>query len=187
MIAGPLRLFTVLAVIALALAIAYVVYLAAVAGLIQQPALAGVSDIAGALAEHEAEPRDQDFGAVIEASALVESPDGSKTLGISAVAFNHFIATSGRSSPQLDWAWVEISASQITVQGELVGHVDVPFRGKVTVNVTGDEVELTVVVEQFGLLPPPAVFIFGDGLVLNLPSNKLILSLISPPGPLTVG
>ena len=178
MIAFWFKLAAAAVAVALLLTVVYLVYLASVAGLIQIPILAGVSgESAAALGDSRVTSTPASFTRVLEASAVVESPQGWTDIGISAVAFNHYVATGGRASPQLEWARARVTGASVAVEGELRGHLNVPFAGHLQTSVDGQELVLHLAVERFGVLPLPQLLL-GDGVQVRVPANRFLLSLL---------
>lgn len=172
-------LLGILAIVALGLL--YAAYLAAVVGILPAPQLAGVSAVsAGRLAGYEAEA--PNFGAVLEASTVVEGPDGGREIGISAVAFNHFVAASGRAAPQLDWARARIDGSEISIEGELRGHVYVAFAGRATATTEDGVMRLQLAIERFGVLPLPGFLSSARQWTVEVPATPSIVYLLGRPG-----
>ena len=165
----------------------YVAYLAAVVGILPASQLAGVSgESAGRLGGYEA-AASPNFAAVLEASTVVENPGWGRDIGISAVAFNHFVAASGRAAPQLEWARARVARSGITVEGELRGHINVPFAGYATVLVQGQTLHLTLAVERFGILPLPGFLRAGRQWSVETPSSPLLRQILGVPAGPSVG
>ena len=159
----------------------YAAYLASVVGILPFPQLAGVSAAsAGHLAGYEAPA--PNFAAVLEASTVVEDPAGGRDIGISAVAFNHFVAASGRAAPQLEWARARIDGSGISIEGELRGHVYVPFAGRATVNAAEGSMRLQLAIERFGVLPLPGFLSSVRQWTVEVPATPYINYLLGLPG-----
>ena len=159
----------------------YLAYLAAVVGILPVPQLAGVSAAsAGRLAGYESAA--PDFASVLEASTAVESPGGGREVGISAVAFNHFVAASGRAAPQLEWARVRIEGSEISIEGEMRGHLYVPFSGRAEVTTAGRVMRLQLAIERFGVLPLPGFLSSVRQWTVEVPATPYIVHLLGLPG-----
>ena len=166
---------------AFAAVLLYVAYLAAVVGVLPIPQLAGVSaESAGSLAGYEVP--DPDFAAVLEASTVVEDPGGGREIGVSAVAFNHFVAASGRAAPQLEWARARVDGSGISIEGELRGHVYVAFAGRATVETADGVMRLRLEVERFGVLPLPGILSGARQWTVEVPESPSIAYLLGRPG-----
>lgn len=164
-----------------ALGLVYVAYLAAVVGILPVPQLAGVSsESAGRLAGYEAEA--PNFATVLEDSTVVEDPAGGREIGISAVAFNHFVAASGRAAPQLEWARARIDGSQISIEGELRGHVYIAFAGRATAATADGAMQLQLAIERFGFLPLPAFLSGARQWTVEFPSTPYFVYLLGLSG-----
>ena len=159
----------------------YVCFLAAVVGLVPVSQLAGVSpESAGRLAgiPPAASPS---FADVLVASTVVQNATGGHDIGVSAVAFNHFVAASGRAAPQLEWARARIDGSGISVEGELRGHLNVPFAGRATAAVAGGTLSLQLSVERFGILPLPGFLNSVRQWKVEVPASPYLTNLFSLP------
>lgn len=173
-------LLAVMAVVAAVLL--YAAYLAAVVGILPLPQLAGVSaEGAGRLAGYEA-TADPEFADVLQASTVVEKPSGGRDIGVSAVAFNHFVAASGRAAPQLEWARARIDRSGIWVEGELRGHLNVPFAGRASVAAADRVLRLQLAVDRFGFLPLPGFLSSLRQWTVEVPASPYIVYLLGRPG-----
>lgn len=162
---------------AVLLALLYVAYLAAVVGILPVSQLAGVSAAsAGRLAGYEAQA--PNFATVLEASTVVEDPDGGRDIGISAVAFNHYVAASGRAAPQLEWARARIDGSEISIEGELRGHIYVAFAGRATADVADGSMRLQLAIERFGVLPLPGFLSSVRQWSVDVPATPYIVYLL---------
>lgn len=164
-----------------ALGLLYVAYLAAVVGILPVPQLAGVSaESAGRLAGYEAAA--PNFATVLEASTVVEGPAGEREIGISAVAFNHFVASSGRAAPQLEWARARIDGSEMSVEGELRGHVYVAFAGRATATASDGVMRLQLAIERFGFLPLPGFLSGARQWTVEVPTTPYAIYLLGLTG-----
>jgi hypothetical protein len=167
-------------------ALLYIAYLAAVIGILPVPQLAGVSaDSAGRLAGYEAEA--PNFATVLEASTVVAGPAGERDIGISAVAFNHFVASSGRAAPQLEWARAHIDGAEISIEGELRGHIYVAFAGRATANAADGVMRLQLAIERFGILPLPGFLSQVRQWTVEVPATPYIVNLLGLDGTPSVG
>ncbi len=178
MIAALPRAALLGAAAALLLAVLYSAYLGAVVGLLPLPLLAGVSGESAGRMTSAPPAVEPSFASVLEASTVVEGADGGRDIGVSAVAFNHFVAASGRAAPQLEWARARIDRTMITVEGELRGYLNVPFAGQATVLARDQALHLTLAVERFGILPLPGFLSTGREWSLEIPSSPLLRQLL---------
>ncbi len=164
-----------------AVGLLYVAYLAAVVGILPIPQLAGVSaESAGRLAGYRADA--PNFSAVLEASTVVEDPAGGREIGVSAVAFNHFVAASGRAAPQLEWARARVEGSEISVEGELRGHLHVGFAGRANATAADGMMHLQLAIERFGVLPLPGFLSGARRWTVEVPATPYIRYLLGRPG-----